>query len=211
MDDVLYLRLPPRLFPLYALVRPFRLATGYVAPSRSRRTTDLGPWLQSPQAAVERMLELAQVTSKDVVYDLGCGNGRIVLEAAATRGARGVGVDIAADLIEAGRDTARRLGVDHLVSFALRDAMETDLSPATVVVLYLPPASVLRLRAKLESELRPGARVVAHEIDIPGWIPARTELVATKHGVTSVCLWSIAGGGAQPDQKHLGTLPGVAR
>jgi len=121
----------------------------------------LAPYLATPMEVVERMLDLAGVTSSDVVYDLGCGDGRIVV-AAAKRGARGVGFDIEAHWVEESRKNAAAAGVGDLASFELHDALTVDLAPASVVFLYLVEWSTRMLEAKLTAELRPGARVVSH-------------------------------------------------
>lgn len=124
---------------------------------------------------VRRMLLLANVQPNDVVYDLGCGDGRIVIAAAQQFGARGVGIDIDPKLIAVARANAKAAGVEHLVRFEVADLFETDLREATVVTLYLLPGMNRRLRPKLLAELAPGARIVAHDFDLgPEWPPEQT-------------------------------------
>ncbi|MBN1272289.1 MAG: class I SAM-dependent methyltransferase [Candidatus Aminicenantes bacterium] len=118
---------------------------------------------------VEKMLEMADVNRSDVVYDLGCGDGRIVITAAKKYGARGVGIDIDPKWIKESRAAARRAGVSSLVEFRVEDATRTDISKATVVTLYLLPESNALLLPKFEKQLRPGAHVVSHNYHIPGW------------------------------------------
>ena len=122
----------------------------------------LAPFIPTPEEVVDRMLVLAEVTARDVVYDLGCGDGRIPIAAARKFGARGVGVDIDPKLVEQSRANARAAGVESLVDFRVADAMTTDVSAATVVTLYLLSSSNEKLRPMLTRQLKPGARIVSH-------------------------------------------------
>ena len=131
--------------------------------------TSLAPFVPTPQDVVDRMLELAEVTSSDVVYDLGCGDGRIVITAAQRFGARGVGVDIDPQRIAEANANAEREGVQHLVQFVQQDAMTVDISEATVVALYLLSSSNLKLRPRLTEQLAPGARIVSHAFSMGDW------------------------------------------
>ena len=115
------------------------------------------------------MLQLAAVSKSDVVYDLGCGDGRIPITAARVYGARGVGVDIDPRRIAEAHANAKQAGVSHLVSFKLQDAMATDVSEATVVTLYLLSSSNLKLRPILTRQLKPGARIVSHAFSMGDW------------------------------------------
>ncbi len=130
---------------------------------------DLAPYVATPRPVLDRMLEMAAVGPDDVVYDIGCGDGRIVIAAAERFGARGVGIDIDPERIRESRENAEKAMVGHLVSFVCGDATKADISEATVVTLYLLPESNALLRPKLEKELRPGTRVVSHNYVIPGW------------------------------------------
>ncbi|MBE0657597.1 MAG: class I SAM-dependent methyltransferase [Bryobacteraceae bacterium] len=120
------------------------------------------------------MLKLARVTSKDVVYDLGCGDGRIVIRAVKEFGARGVGIDIDPDRISESRKNAAKAGVKSRIEFRAEDLFEADISKATVVMLYLWPWVNLKLRPKLLKELKPGTRVVSHSHDMGDWAPEKT-------------------------------------
>ncbi|HXG51200.1 MAG TPA: class I SAM-dependent methyltransferase [candidate division Zixibacteria bacterium] len=133
------------------------------------------PYVPTPFEVVDRMLSLAGVKRDDVVYDLGSGDGRIVIEAAKRYGARGVGIELDGRLVEVARAAARREGVSHLVEFRQADALRADLSPATVITLYMLPSFNRRLRPALERQLRPGTRVVAHDYPIEGWQHDRWE------------------------------------
>jgi SAM-dependent methyltransferase len=128
----------------------------------------------SPPQVVSAMLELAQVTEKDVVYDLGCGDGRIVIEAAKRYGARGVCIDIDARRIAEARGNAADAGVAQRIEFRQEDLMRSDLRGATVVTLFLSYDLNLELRPKLERELPPGTRVVSHWHRMGEWPPEKT-------------------------------------
>jgi len=143
---------------------------------------DLAPYVATPMPVVRRMLELAAVTERDRVYDLGCGDGRIVVEAAKSRGARGVGVDLDPQRIAESHRLATREGVEERVEFRIEDATRTDLSGATVVAIYLLPESNALLRPILERRLAPGARVISHNYEVPGWSAAAQESMRDASG-----------------------------
>lgn len=149
--------------------------TTQTTPHKRRDAANLAPYVPTPQDVVDRMLRLANVTKNDIVYDLGCGDGRIVISAAQQFGARGVGVDIDPVRIAESNANAERAGVTHLVSFKLQDAMTTDVSEATVVTLYLLSSSNLKLRPILTKQLRPGARIVAHAFAMGDWPAEKVE------------------------------------
>jgi SAM-dependent methyltransferase len=145
------------------------------------------PYVASPQQIVDAMLDLAKVKSNDVVYDLGCGDGRIVISAAKKYGARGVGIDLNPDRIEEARANARAAGVDGRVLFEARDLFDSDIHDATVVALYLLPEVNMRLRPRLLSELKPGTRVVTHSFAMGDWKPDKEMVVDGDH----VYLWTV--------------------
>ncbi|MBN1939668.1 MAG: class I SAM-dependent methyltransferase [Candidatus Aminicenantes bacterium] len=130
---------------------------------------DLAPYVPTPSEVVAEMCRLGEVSKDSIVYDIGCGDGRIVIYAAKTYGARGVGIDIEPERIRESRANAKEAGVEKLVRFELADATRVDISEATVVTMYLLPESNELLRPKLEKELRPGVFVVTHNYMIPGW------------------------------------------
>jgi SAM-dependent methyltransferase len=130
---------------------------------------DLAPFVPTPPNVVERMLEMAAVGRDDVVYDVGCGDGRMVIAAAKTHGARGVGIEIDPALVSECRAGAEREGVEKLVRFLEMDATKARLTEATVLALYLLPESLESLAPAFERDLRPGARIVSHNYRIPGW------------------------------------------
>jgi SAM-dependent methyltransferase len=130
---------------------------------------DLAPYVPTPMAVVEKMLELGQVDRDDILYDLGCGDGRIVITAARKYGTHGVGIDIDPVRIEESMQAARAAGVTDLVEFRLQDVMKADIRGATVVTLYLLPESNALLRPLFEAQLTPGIYVISHNYTIPGW------------------------------------------
>jgi SAM-dependent methyltransferase len=155
------------------------LVLQYVLPLQARAqkpisdvVIDGGPYVPTPGDIVERMLELASVRANDVVYDLGSGDGRLVIEAARRYGARGVGVERDARLVEVARAAAAK--VADRVSFSQGDLFETDLRSATVLTLYLLPRLLEQLLPKLRAELAPGVRIVSHDYPLVPWVPERT-------------------------------------
>ncbi|HKC08925.1 MAG TPA: methyltransferase domain-containing protein [Methylomirabilota bacterium] len=151
------------------------------------------PDVRTPLVVVNEMLRLADVTASDVVYDLGSGDGRILIAAARDRGARGVGLEIDPALVAQSTERARRLGLADKLIFRQQDLFEADLTPATVVTLYLSPDLNRRLRPKLLRELRPGSRIVSHSFDMGDWAPTRTLPVTSNEGSHTLYLWVVPG------------------
>lgn len=151
------------------------LLAPHLAAQRYTDPDTLAPAYPTPQAVVERMLTLADVKPGEMVYDLGCGDGRIVITAATKFSARAVGVEIRRDIYEATLARVASLGLSDQVRIVHGDALKTDLTPADVVTLYLLTSSNERLRPVLEAQLKPGARVVSHDFEIRGWKPEQTE------------------------------------
>lgn len=146
------------------------------------------PYIPTSEAIVDRMLELAEVGPDDVVYDLGCGDGRILVTAAKRYGCRCFGFDINPDRIAEARENAKQNGVEQLVAIEQRDILTLDLSEATVVTMYLLPKLNAKLIPQLD-KLRPGARVVSHAFEIEGIEPEKTELVRKKDGEFETVLY----------------------
>jgi SAM-dependent methyltransferase len=159
----------------------------------------LGPSLRAPDVhyeptapeVVDVMLRLGDVKAGDVVYDLGCGDGRIVITAARQFGARGVCVDIDPQRIAESRENARAAGVADHIRFVNQDLLVADISDATVVMLFLSPGLNLKVRPKLQSELKPGARIVSHWHDMGDWKPQKIVRVESNGRERSVYLWTI--------------------
>jgi len=142
--------------------------------SQPERKPDV-PYVPTTDEAVQTMLKLAGVKKADIVYDLGCGDGRIVIAAAVTYGARGVGIDIDPDRIREANENAKKAHVENLVRFEEKDLFEADFHEATVVTLFLLPNINLRLRPKLIKELKPGTRIVSNTFDMGDWKPDKEE------------------------------------
>jgi cyclopropane fatty-acyl-phospholipid synthase-like methyltransferase len=153
----------------------------------------LAPFIATPEDVVDRMLAFATVTSNDVVYDLGCGDGRIPIAAAVKYGARGVGLDIDPALIEKSRANAKAAGVEHLVEFKVQDVMTADVSRATVVTLFLLSSSNEKLRPMLTRQLRPGARIVSHAFSMGrSWPAERVDQFVSERGdEVTLYLWTV--------------------
>ena len=157
--------------------------------------TPRAPFVATPPDVVDRMLTLAGVKSGDVVYDLGCGDGRIVIAAARKFGARGVGVDIDPVRVEEARRNAALAKVEDLVTFKVEDALATDVSDATVVTLYLLASQNVALRPALMQRLRPGARVVSHNFAMGDWEPDVVDTFTSADRQTrTLYLWTISPG-----------------
>jgi ribosomal protein L11 methylase PrmA len=147
-------------------------------------------YIPTPSEVVSAMLQMANVGHDDVVYDLGSGDGRIVIAAVKDFGAkRGVGIELDAARVQEAMALARQTGVSDRVEFRRQDLFDTDMRDATVVTLYLGEAINLRVRPKLQSELRPGTRVVSHAFNMGDWIPDGTRTVSGR----AVFLWKIHG------------------
>jgi len=156
------------------------------------QTTARPPFVATPPDVVDRMLKLANVGPGDVVYDLGCGDGRIVIAAAQKFGARGVGVDLDPLRVQEAQANARKAGVEHLVSFRVQDALDTDVSEATVVTLYLVSALNVKLRPRLMTELRTASRIVSHNFAMGDWQPDTVDVFTSADGLSrTVYLWTI--------------------
>ena len=155
----------------------------------------LAPYVPTPEDVVARMLVLAGTTKEDIVFDLGCGDGRIPIAAAKTFGARGVGIDIDPRRIQESRQNAAAAGVERLVEFRLGDALAADVSPATIVTLYMLGSGNAALRPLLTRQLRPGARIVSHAFSMgPTW-PADTidQFVSARGDEVTLYLWRADG------------------
>jgi ribosomal protein L11 methylase PrmA len=164
------LRIPILLFALISAVAPAAAQT--TTPAQTR-TPDV-IFVPTPQEVVDTMLKVAKVTKNDIIYDLGCGDGRIPITAAKEYGARGIGIDIDPQRIKEANENAKAAGVTDKVKFLNEDLFTTDIGDATVVTLYLLPSLNLKLMPKLMKELKPGTRVVSHAFDMGDWKPEQT-------------------------------------
>jgi len=133
------------------------------------------PYVPTTDPAVRAMLKLADVKKTDVVYDLGCGDGRIVIAAAKNYGARGVGIDINPQRVQEAKDNAKKAEVENLVRFEQNDLFKADIHEASVLTLFLLPDVNMRLRPKLLQELKPGTRIVSNTFDMGDWKPDKEQ------------------------------------
>ena len=183
----------PTLMPALALVLAAAVAAVPALPARAAvyedpeapRIPDV-MFVPTPDAVVETMLDMADVGPRDVVYDLGCGDGRIVVGAAMRGARRAVGVDIDPDRVKEARERAKAAGVEDRVEIIEGNLFDVDLRDATVVTLYLLPSLNLRLRPKLQ-KLRPGTRILSHDFDMGDWKPDRVREVLGK----TVYFWTV--------------------
>lgn len=169
------------------------LATPALTLPPAARAQNLAPYIATPDDVVERMLTLAHVTRRDIVYDLGCGDGRIPIAAAQKYGARGVGLDIDPTLIDLAKSNAKAAGVDTLVDFRVQNVLTADVSSATVVTLYLLSSSNERLRPMLTRQLKPGARIVSHAFSMGRDWPADAveQFVSARGDEVTLYLWKM--------------------
>ena len=162
-----------------------------VAQAPALRSPDV-VYVPTPQAVVNRMLEIANVNSKDVLYDLGRGDGRIPITAAQKFGIRATGIDINPQRIKEANTNAQTAGVTERVRFLNQDLFQSKFSDTTVVTLYLLPELNIKLRPQLLSQLKPGTRIVSHAFDMGDWKPDRTEQVQVDGGGTStIYFWTV--------------------
>ncbi len=154
------------------------------------RTPDV-PYVPTPEMVVEAMLAMAEVGEDDMIYDLGCGDGRIVITAAKMFGSRGIGIDIDPQRIKECHENAKKAGVEDRVEFLQADLFKTDFSSASVITLYLLTEINLRLRPKLLAELKPGTRIVSHDFNMGKWEADKDILLEDTWEVHSVYLWVI--------------------
>ena len=186
--------MPKLLTALLALMFLDAAVPGLPIPAMGQ-SSSLAPFVATPPDVVDRMLALARTDRSDVVYDIGCGDGRIVIAAARKYGARGVGIDIDEGLIAKARAAAEAAGVSQLVSFRVQDAMTVDVSEATVVTLYLLASSNAKLRPLFTAKLRSGARIVAHNYPVGGgWEPEVVDNFTDAAGtMRTLYLWTADG------------------
>jgi hypothetical protein len=153
----------------------------------------IAPFVTTPHEVVSRMLELAQIEKGDVLYDLGSGDGRIVVAAAKKYGIKAVGFEIDPTLVKHSRQLIKQAGLEEFVEIREQDIRTVDFSPANVVTMYLYPAANLRLRPLLMRQLQPGSRVLSHDFTMGSWRPDREDRIKDANGLTrTIYLWRIA-------------------
>lgn len=152
---------------------------------------NLAPYVPMPAGIVDRFLEVAAIKPGEMVYDLGCGDGRVLISAAQKFKAKAVGIELSAKLVKSATDMVQRLGLQNRIRIIHGDILDVDLSPADVVTLYLLTESNERLRPRFEKDLRPGARVVSYEFEVRGWKPNRVERVEAYHRSHAIYIYDI--------------------
>jgi len=164
-------------------------ATGVVALAQEGKIV---PYVPTPQDVVDRMLDLAQVKKGDVIYDLGSGDGRIVITAAKKYGVKAIGFEIDPERIKESRENIKKEGVGNLVEIREQDIRTVDLSPASVLTMYLLPEVNLMIRPNIWKQMKPGSRVVSHDFDMADWKPAKEVHIKDKSGWEhTIYLWTV--------------------
>jgi SAM-dependent methyltransferase len=167
-----------------------RALTGLASAQDSLESKKIVPFVPTPQSVVDKMIEVAGVKKDDVVYDLGSGDGRIVI-AAAQKGARAVGFEIDPDLVAESRANIQKAGVQESAEIRNQDILTVDLSGASVVTMYLLPDVNLKLRPNLQKQLKPGSRIVSHSFDMGDWKADKVEQIDGR----TIYLWTISSKG----------------
>ena len=163
-------------------------------------------FVPTPADAIAAMLAMAKLTPADVVYDLGCGDGRLLIHAAVSHGVRGVGIDVDATLLEQARAQATAAGVSERLIFCQGDLFEADLQEATVVFIYLLPHLNLRLRPRLMEQLTPGSRIISHMFDMGDWPPDCQLHLESSEEDSTLYLWRIPGPATACAQSQAGVI-----
>ena len=189
----------PRISPLFLallLIATTVFNSGVARPQEGK----IVPYVPTPQEVVDRMLELAQVKQGDVVYDLGSGDGRIVVTAAKKYGVRAIGFEIDPERIKESTENIKKAGVGHLVEIRQQDIRTVDLSPASVLTMYLLPEVNLLIRPNISKQMKPGSRVVSHDFDMGDWKPLKQEnMKDSSNWDHTLYLWHVP-----PGQKQAG-------
>ena len=183
------------LVSILGLGSPENRQTVLYADDNDWESPHIAPFVPTPPEVVSRILELAEIKPGDVLYDLGSGDGRIVVAAAQRFGIRAVGFEIDPVLVKDSRQIIKRAGLEELVEIREQDIRVIDFSPASVVTMYLYPAANLRLKPVLMRDLRPGSRVISHDFDMGSWRPDRVERLQDRAGLPrTIYRWRIADG-----------------
>jgi SAM-dependent methyltransferase len=190
LKDSQALDLPASLWPLYYVIRPLRILTGTL----TRRTSgEIAPFMGTPNSLIKPILEFASVTKHDVLVDLGCGDGRVVIETARVVGCRSIGVELDMALVERAQNNVAQSDLDNLIQIKHSNATEFNLNDATVIFLFLPIKTVKKLIPDLLQRLKPGSRIVTHEQQAPNHSipPTRSKLILSNNAMTVAHLWEV--------------------
>jgi SAM-dependent methyltransferase len=166
-----------RRISLSTIVLCLIVSSGLNLPLSQAQEGKIVPYVPTPQAVVDRMLELAQVKKGDVVYDLGSGDGRIVVTAAKKYGIKAIGFEIDPQRIKESHENIKKAGVENLVEIRQQDIRTVDLSQASVLTMYLLPEVNLMIRPNIWKQMKPGSRIVSHDFDMGDWKPLKTEQI----------------------------------
>jgi predicted O-methyltransferase YrrM len=181
-----------RLIPVLTVVFMLLVAAaGAQSPTTAEKKPLDVPYVPTHESLVDEMLSMAKVSGKDVLYDLGSGDGRIVITAARKFGTRGVGYDLDPERVSEARENAKKAGVTDKVRFEQQDIFTAKISDATVITMYLLPDVNLRLRPKLLSELKPGTRIVSHNYDLGDWQPVQRKEMDVSGVNHTLFLWIV--------------------
>jgi protein-L-isoaspartate O-methyltransferase len=153
------------------------------------QSQNLAPFIASPQPIVDRMLDLAAIKPGEIIFDLGCGDGRVLITAAQRYKAKGVGVELSANLVRMTNDQLRRLNLENTVTIRQGSLLDMDLQPADIVILYLDTGANDMLRPKLEKQLKAGSRVISHDFEVRGWKPAKVEKMKAYNRTHTIFLY----------------------
>lgn len=180
-------------FPIAVLLLGLAPAMAQRPLPRDLHAQNLAPYVTSPQPIVDRMLDLAGVKPGETVYDLGCGDGRILFTAAQRYGAKAVGVELSEKLVKSVSEAIKRQNLQDQVRVVQGNLLEANLSEADVVTLYLDTGSNDLLRPNLEKYLKPGARVVSHDFEVRGWKPSKVDKIHLYNRNHTIYVYEIAG------------------
>ncbi|WP_321476719.1 methyltransferase domain-containing protein [uncultured Paludibaculum sp.] len=180
-----------RAWPAILAALVLQSASALQPPPRAMEPKKLAPYVTSPQPIVEKMLEIAKLKNGETLFDLGCGDGRILFSAARTFGAKAVGVELSPTLVRRVQQSAESQGLQDQVKVIEGDMMSVDVASANVVSLYLMTDANEQLRPKLEKELKPGSRVVSLEFKIKGWKPSKVEKVEVHRHPYTIYLYDL--------------------
>jgi ubiquinone/menaquinone biosynthesis C-methylase UbiE len=153
------------------------------------QSQNLAPFISSPQPIVDRMLDMATIKPGEIIFDLGCGDGRVLITAAQRYGAKGVGVELSQKLVHMTNERVKQLKLEHAVEVQHGSLLDMDLRPADVVILYLDTGANDMLKPKLEKQLKSGARVISHDFEVRGWKPAKVEKMKAYNRTHTIFLY----------------------
>lgn len=187
----LHRAVPACAFLLFASITPAS-AQGILAQSKAGKTNSLAPYVSSPQPIVDKMLEAVELKANETLYDLGSGDGRVIITAVQKFNAKAVGVELDEKLARSTEEKIQKLGLSNRAKVIHGNMLEVDISPADVVVIYLNTESNDILRPALERQLRPGTRIISHDFQVRGWTPVKVESAQAHNRSHQIYIYQIA-------------------